>query len=107
MNYFLYLQLPYQLGIIRQFPFSSNLQCMSTICRELGKPHMTVYTKGAPEKIATLCIPETLPPDFDALLSQFTSSGYRVIAIAYKELGKNFKFTDTHRVKRNVVGTTC
>lgn len=47
------------IGIIRDFPFASNLQRMSTIVRRLGDDHFSYLVKGAPEKIATLCRPET------------------------------------------------
>lgn len=32
---------------------------MSVIARKFGSPHMTLYTKGAPEKIKTLSKKET------------------------------------------------
>ncbi len=51
--------LPYEIGIIRQFPFSSTLQRMSVIARALNGSHFSVYTKGSPEMIETLCRKET------------------------------------------------
>lgn len=50
---------PYEIGIIRQFPFSSTLQRMSVIARALNGTHFSVYTKGSPEMIETLCRKET------------------------------------------------
>ena len=50
-------QTPFEVGIVRQFTFSSGLQRMSVITRTLGLDHMDVYCKGAPEKIYTLCKP--------------------------------------------------
>ena len=35
------------------------MQRMSVITRTLGDPYMEVYCKGAPEKIASLCNPDT------------------------------------------------
>jgi len=53
------LQLSLEIGIVRQFPFGSCAQCMSVIARTLGSSYMTLYTKGAPERIKTLCKKET------------------------------------------------
>lgn len=92
-----------EIGIVRQFPFSSNLQCMSVICRELTSPHMVAFTKGAPEKLQGMCLPETLPHDFSKRLSQYTTKGYRVIAIAYKDLPVKFKWKMAQKVKRDVI----
>lgn len=91
------------IGIVRQFPFSSSLQCMSVICRELSKPYMVAYTKGAPEKVQTMCLSATVPLDFNAQLSQFTIKGYRVIAVAYKNLPTNFTWKTAQKTKRDVV----
>ena len=48
-----------EIGIIRQFTFSSSLQRMSVITRKLGEDHFNIYTKGAPEMIASLCVKDT------------------------------------------------
>ena len=49
------IQVPYEVGIVREFPFTSSSQCMSVITRTLGDDHMCLYCKGAPEKIRELC----------------------------------------------------
>lgn len=48
-----------EVGIVRQFTFSSSLQRMSVITRQLGSDCFNIYTKGAPEMIASLCVPDT------------------------------------------------
>ncbi|CAH1772705.1 unnamed protein product [Owenia fusiformis] len=80
--------IPYEIGIVRQFTFSSSLQRMSVITRTLGSTHFDLYTKGAPEMVASLCRQETVPVDFHDVLMQYTQQGYRVIAVAYKPLPK-------------------
>ncbi|XP_022702797.1 probable cation-transporting ATPase 13A3 isoform X2 [Varroa jacobsoni] len=81
---------PFEVGIIRELPFSSSLQRMSVITRVLGRKSLTVYTKGAPEIIAGMCLPESIPADFQKELSNYTEKGYRVIALATKVLNANF-----------------
>jgi cation-transporting ATPase 13A2 len=44
---------------VRQFPFSSSLQRMSVIVRELNRDYFTLYCKGSPEKIAEMSKPES------------------------------------------------
>lgn len=45
----------YEIGIVRQFPFSSALQRMSVVTRTLGEKRMDAFLKGAPEVVASLC----------------------------------------------------
>ncbi|XP_015762020.1 PREDICTED: probable cation-transporting ATPase 13A3 [Acropora digitifera] len=52
-------KVPYEIAIIRQFPFSSDLKRMCVVTRTLAAPNMDVYAKGAPETIASLCQPQT------------------------------------------------
>lgn len=59
MHLFEITQAIYEIGIVRQFPFSSALQRMSVVARVLGDKKMDAYMKGAPEVIASLCKPET------------------------------------------------
>ncbi|UYV65156.1 POLR3A [Cordylochernes scorpioides] len=92
--------MPYEVGIIRQFPFSSSLQRMAVICRTLGDRNMSIYVKGAPEKIASLCSPETLPDDFHTLLQKYTKKGYRVIALAWKPLSSKLTWHHAEKAKR-------
>ena len=48
-----------ELGIIKVFPFSSNLQRMSVFVRDLSKQEFTVFAKGSPEMIVSLSKPDT------------------------------------------------
>jgi len=43
-----------EVGIVRQFPFTSSLQRMSVITRTLGANHYDLYCKGSPEMIVSL-----------------------------------------------------
>ncbi|XP_048362934.1 probable cation-transporting ATPase 13A5 [Sphaerodactylus townsendi] len=72
--------------IVHQFPFSSSLQRMSVIVRELGKDSLDLCMKGAPEMVASFCTAETVPRNFVKELKFYTSQGFRVIALAQKAL---------------------
>ena len=74
----------YELGIIRRFDFSSKLQRMSTIAKNLTNSNYMCYCKGSPEKIKELCLSKTIPDNFNEELNNYTSQGYRVLALASK-----------------------
>ena len=59
-----------EIGIIRQFQFTSERQCMSVVVRGVGETHFTVFCKGSPEKIKSISIPESMPVDFDLTLDR-------------------------------------
>ncbi len=58
-NYISTETMPLEVGVMRQFTFSSRLQRMSVITRTLGSKNFDLYAKGAPEMIASLSRPET------------------------------------------------
>lgn len=89
---------PYEIGIIKQFPFSSSLQRMSVCVRVLGNPNFVLYCKGSPEKIAEMSKPESLPKDFQKVLTAFTREGYRVIAVASRPV--EFSFVKIQKIER-------
>ncbi|XP_040284277.1 probable cation-transporting ATPase 13A4 [Bufo bufo] len=75
--------------ILQQFPFSSGLQRMSVITQILNGDEYAVYMKGAPEMVASFCIPDTVPINFSDELELYTKQGFRVIGLAYKILDRN------------------
>ncbi|XP_067207720.1 polyamine-transporting ATPase 13A3 isoform X2 [Linepithema humile] len=88
-----------EVGIVRQFPFTSSLQRMSVITRTLGANHYDLYCKGSPEMILSLSKAESIPPDFAAILQEYTSEGYRVIALAHKSLNR-LPYAKVQRISR-------
>ena len=80
----------YELGIIRRFDFSSKLQRMSVIVKNVNEPYFKVFCKGSPEKIKELCKPETIPGNFNEVLSKYTTKGFRVLAISMKLLKMDY-----------------
>ena len=94
---------PVEIGIIRQFAFSSNLARMSVITRALGDTNFHVYTKGAPEKLEELCLSSSIPQDFHLQLKHYATQGFRVIGLAQKILPPNISWHKVQRLKRNQV----
>ncbi|KAB8232178.1 putative P-type ATPase [Aspergillus alliaceus] len=77
-------QAPLELGILRSFEFVSQLRRASVVVRQFGDSGASIFVKGAPESVKTICLQESLPHDFEDLLNQYTHKGYRVIACAAK-----------------------
>ena len=76
----------YRSAIVRRFEFAAGLSRMSVICKNEIDQIYRIFTKGAPEKIATLCLQETLPHNFNEVLHQYAKEGLRVLAVATKSL---------------------
>ncbi|CAH8670886.1 unnamed protein product [Schistosoma haematobium] len=83
-------KIPYEIGILRQFPFSSSVQRMSVITRTLNESQFHVYTKGAPETIEVLCRRDTIPSNFHSNLLEFTREGFRVLALAWRPIKASY-----------------
>ncbi|KAM7107798.1 polyamine-transporting ATPase 13A3 isoform 3-T6 [Ciconia maguari] len=93
----------YEIGIVRQFPFSSVLQRMCVIGRVLGEKRMDAYMKGAPEVIASLCKQETVPVDFERVLEEYTKQGFRVIALAHRKLESKLTWHKVQTISRDAI----
>ncbi|XP_062374478.1 polyamine-transporting ATPase 13A3-like isoform X1 [Sardina pilchardus] len=91
----------YELGIVRQFPFSSALQRMSVVVRRLGGKHMEAYLKGAPEVVASLCNNSSIPENFTEVLEGYTSQGFRVIALAQRQLESKLTWHKVQSLNRD------
>ncbi|XP_068137280.1 probable cation-transporting ATPase 13A4 [Hyperolius riggenbachi] len=74
--------------ILHQFPFSSSVQRMSVLTQVIGEGDLKVFMKGAPEMVVCYCKRETIPDSFYEKLDFYTKQGFRVIALAYRQLRK-------------------
>ena len=101
MKYFGEESYPLEIAILKQYTFSSELQRMSVVVRRLGKGYMEVYSKGSPEMIASLCRKSSLPKNFDQCLQFYAKQGYRVLALAYKNLSVKIKYHKLQLLQRN------
>ncbi|XP_035488962.2 polyamine-transporting ATPase 13A3 isoform X1 [Scophthalmus maximus] len=97
--------MPFEIGIVRQFPFSSVLQRMSVVVRRLGEKHMNAYLKGAPEIVASLCKQHTVPQSFTETLETYTRQGFRVIALAHRQLESKLSWHKVQSLSRDLIET--
>ncbi|KAJ4943583.1 hypothetical protein JOQ06_006082 [Pogonophryne albipinna] len=91
----------HEIGIVRQFPFSSALQRMCVVARLLGEKRMDAYMKGAPEIVASLCKKDTVPENFADVLEGYTKEGFRVIALAHRRLESKLSWHKVQNISRD------
>ncbi|KAF4533323.1 hypothetical protein B566_EDAN004444 [Ephemera danica] len=91
-------------GIIQQFQFSSTLQRMSVITRQLGRKEFLVICKGSPEMISSLSQPDSIPKDFQVHLSKYSEQGYRILAIGWRFMS-DISYAAMQRISREQVET--
>ncbi|OSX77793.1 hypothetical protein BU14_0134s0015 [Porphyra umbilicalis] len=75
--------------VTRLLDFSSPLARMGTVAewaRPDGSMATAVLVKGAPEVIASLCRRDTVPSDFAPVLAAYAAAGFRVLALASRDL---------------------
>lgn len=84
--FYFYFQDEFEIGIVRQFQFSSHLQRMSVITKSSDSDAYNVYCKGSPEMITSLSN-SSVPEDILTILKEYTTQGYRVIALGERNLG--------------------
>lgn len=82
------------MGVREQFEFSSALQRMSVLCKDLETGTNWAFVKGSPEMMETLCLPATIPADYKSVLAYFAHQGYRVIAIGRKIMPADIPLMD-------------
>ncbi|XP_071805048.1 polyamine-transporting ATPase 13A3-like [Asterias amurensis] len=92
-----------EVGILKQFPFSSELQRMSVITKSLRDEPMQLYIKGSPELVASLSKMDTVPSDFQEQLNSYTQDGFRVLALATKQLDSKLSWHKLQQLNRDQV----
>ncbi|WAR15529.1 AT133-like protein [Mya arenaria] len=94
---------PKSSSLVQSADLTSGNVRMSVIVRRLGAEHFEIFTKGAPEMIASLCVTDTVPDDFHDILMSYTRRGFRVLALAYKPLPEKLKYPKLQRIEREQV----
>jgi cation-transporting ATPase 13A2 len=69
---------------------------MSVVVKNMRDKTFRAYVKGSPEKLAELCIAESLPLNYYDILQEYTECGYRVIALAGRILPLKTTFIQIH-----------
>jgi cation-transporting ATPase 13A3/4/5 len=82
------------MGVKEQFEFSSALQRMSVLCKDLDTGVSWAFVKGSPEMMETLCVASSIPADYKSVLAHFAHQGYRVIAIGRKTVPSDLPLMD-------------
>lgn len=88
-----------EIGIIHQFQFSSTLQRMSVVIRNLSSESFELFCKGSPEMIISLSKPETVPFGILDDLKEYTKKGYRVLSLGWRKL-ENINFVKIQKMQR-------
>ena len=60
------------------------------------------FVKGSPEKIEELCNQDSIPKEYFNILEQYTSKGYRVIALAYRTM-EDMSYLDVQKLERESI----
>ena len=80
----------YELGIVRRFDFVPKLQRMSVITKNVNENYYKIFCKGSPEKLKELCIPETIPTNFNDILNKYAIKGFRILALGFKTIKMSY-----------------
>lgn len=86
----------------KTFDFTSDRKRMSVVVST--KNNRKMFLKGAPEIVKGLCLPNTLPLNFDEVLREFTEQGFRVLALAYKDFQTTESIDDVSENQLNFLG---
>jgi cation-transporting ATPase 13A3/4/5 len=78
---------------------------MSVICKNEIDGKFRAFVKGSPELISTLCLSESIPSNYKEVLDNYTKEGYRVIALATKELKEGFNYRKAQTIERQFAET--
>lgn len=62
---------------------------------------MHLFVKGAPEIVASLCRPESIPAAYDGVVSGYAQHGYRLIAVASRRL--SISYAKAQKIKRELI----
>ena len=72
-------------GVVTTFPYSPSVARMTVVVKDVFTGQLSIFSKGAPEVLQRLCVPNSVPANFESQLRRLTNQGLRVIALAQRE----------------------
>ena len=87
----------YKLGICKMF--DNNDKIKTNIVKEINDKFYKIYSQGDPELIKTICRRETLPDNYEEIISKNKAEGNEIIGICGKKMKMNF--LQCQRLERN------
>lgn len=75
-----------EIDLLSRHHFSSKLQRMSCVVKDIANCRHYAVVKGSPEIVGTLLVPSKKPSGYDKAAKFLSRRGYRVISLAYKPL---------------------
>ncbi|EQC27086.1 hypothetical protein, variant [Saprolegnia diclina VS20] len=66
-----------------RFSFDATVQ-RSSVVVQTDDASLLAFVKGSPEALQDICVPASLPSDFDTIVHQYVCQGYYVLALGHK-----------------------
>ena len=90
---------------IKKYIFESHLKRMTVLCKVYSENHkrnyIRVLCKGAPETIKTLL--KEIPVNYEECYQKWAKEGYRILALAYKNVDKYDDNTKREELERDLI----
>ena len=87
----------YKLGICKIFEKEKNVK--SNIVKEINDKFYKIYSEGDPELIKTMCKKETIPENYDEIISKNNKEGNEIMSLCGKKVKMNY--LQCQRIERN------
>ena len=78
----------YKLGICKIFDNEKNVK--SNIVKEMNDKFYKIYSEGEPEFMKTICKKETIPDNYDEIISRNKTEGNEIMSICGKKVKMNY-----------------
>ena len=87
----------YKLGICKIFEKEKNVK--SNIVKEMNDKFYKIYSEGDPELIKSMCKKETIPENYDEIISRNNKEGNEIMGLCGKKVKMNY--LQCQRIERN------
>ncbi|KAI9000254.1 hypothetical protein BC832DRAFT_147677 [Gaertneriomyces semiglobifer] len=73
--------------IIKRFGFDAHVQRNTVIVKMADSSSLIACVKGSPEAVKSICLPESLPVNYDQVCHRYAVQGFYILACGVRRLG--------------------